>query len=76
MQLVRYIPEETVDIRRGENAGRVLTYTNIVTDWDVVDRWDGRDDLVISTPVSGDLPIVVIIQQSTNGPIVGAAQLR
>ncbi|MEO1639459.1 MAG: DUF1223 domain-containing protein [Pseudomonadota bacterium] len=76
VQLVRYIPEETVDIRRGENAGRQLTYANIVTDWDVVDRWDGRDDLEISTPVSGDKPIVVIIQQSTNGPIVGAAHLR
>lgn len=76
VQLVRYIPEQTVAISRGENAGRNLSYANIVTAWDVLDRWDGRDDLDMDVSVSGDQPIVVIIQQSTNGPIVGAAQLR
>jgi hypothetical protein len=76
LQLVRYMPEETVDIRRGENAGRSLTYANIVTSWDVVAEWDGRSPLAFEAYAEGDSPIVVILQQSTDGPIVGAAVLR
>ena len=76
VQLVRYTPEQTVSIRRGENAGRDLTYANIVTSWDVINRWDGRSALALDAPAAGDSPIVVIVQQSTNGPILGAAELR
>ncbi|PXW67791.1 hypothetical protein C7964_105140 [Loktanella sp. PT4BL] len=76
VQLVRYIPEETVDIRRGENAGRKLSYANIVTSWEVVAEWDGRSPLAFEADAAGDSPIVVILQQSTHGPIVGAAVLR
>ncbi|KQB98302.1 hypothetical protein AL073_05345 [Loktanella sp. 1ANDIMAR09] len=76
VQLVRYLPEKTVDIRRGENAGRNLTYANIVTSWDVVAEWDGRSPLALEADAEGDNPIVVILQQSTDGPIVGAAVLR
>ncbi|MDP5086447.1 MAG: DUF1223 domain-containing protein [Yoonia sp.] len=76
VQLVRYIPEETVAIGRGENAGRSLTYANIVTSWDVIGRWDGRSALTLQAPAAGNNPVVVIVQQATHGPIVGAAELR
>ncbi|MFO8126094.1 DUF1223 domain-containing protein [Yoonia sp.] len=76
VQLVRYIPEATVSIARGENAGRDLSYTNIVTSWDVVGRWDGRSALALETAAAGESPIVVIVQTVANGPIVGAAELR
>ncbi len=76
VQLVRYTPEATVAISRGENAGRNLTYSNIVTEWDVIGRWDGRSALSLDADVPGDSPVVVIVQQSTDGPIVGAARLR
>jgi hypothetical protein len=76
VQLVRYIPEQSVSIRRGENAGRDINYSNIVTSWDVVSRWDGRSAFDLVAPVAGDDPIVVIIQHASNGPIVGAARLR
>ena len=76
VQLVRYTPEATVAISRGENAGRNLNYTNIVTSWDVIGRWDGRSALALEANAAGDSPVVVILQQRTNGPIVGAAQLR
>lgn len=76
VQLVRYKPEQTVAINRGENAGRNLTYTNIVTSWDVIAEWDGRSPLAFEAYAEGDSPIVVILQQSTDGPIVGAAVLR
>lgn len=76
VQLVRYTPQETVSIRRGENAGRQLNYAQIVNSWDVIHRWDGARDLRIDAPAAGSDPIVVIIQQSRSGPIVGAAELR
>lgn len=76
VQLVRYIPEATVSIARGENAGQDLNYTNIVTSWDVVGRWDGRSALALETAAPGESPIVVIVQSAANGPIVGAAELR
>lgn len=76
VQLVRYKPEETVSIRRGENAGRQLSYANIVTSWAIIDRWDGVAPLTLVAQAGGDEPVAVIIQQSSSGPIVGAAQLR
>mgnify|MGYP001791250555 FL=1 len=76
VQLVRYTPQENVAIRRGENAGRNLSYANVVTSWDVIGRWDGRTALALEADAAGDSPIVVIVQKATNGPIVGAAELR
>jgi len=36
VQLVRYKPTVTRDIRRGENAGRTILYSNVVTSWDAI----------------------------------------
>jgi hypothetical protein len=76
VQLVRYTPEQTVDVRRGENAGHQYSYAHIVNSWDVIGRWDGTAALYIRAAAAGDDPVVVIVQQASNGPIVGAAELR
>lgn len=76
VQVVRYTPEEQVAITRGENAGRTIAYSNIVTSWDVVGHWNGQTALDMTTPVTGDAPIVVIVQDAEFGPIVAAARLR
>ena len=76
VQLVRYVPQQTVDIGRGENAGRVLSYANVVTSWEAIGRWDGQAPLTLRAAAPGDESIVVIIQRGGNGAIVGAAQLR
>lgn len=76
VQLVRYAPEETVSITRGENAGRELSYANVVKSWQVLGRWDGAEALSLSAQATGDDPIVVLVQMAGHGPIVGAAQLR
>ena len=48
VQLVRYDPAAKVKITRGENAGKTLTYSNIVTEWRELGnwrrKWSGRDD--------------------------------
>jgi len=74
--LVRYTPEETVTIPRGENAGHSLTYTHIVTEWRDIGDWDGRAALSAQVPVDGASPIVVLVQAKGHGPILAAARLR
>ena len=76
VQLVRYHPLASVDIEYGENAGRVLDYANIVTDWDILGQWDGVSALHRTAPVSGDDPVVVILQAEGPGEILAAAQLK
>lgn len=75
VHLVRYKAEETVEITRGENAGRTLTYHNIVTDWQVLGQWTPDTPLDMNAPVTGDDPVVVIIQKPGNDAIVAAARL-
>lgn len=76
VQLVRYKPEVTRNINRGENAGHTLTYTNVVYAWDMAGVWDITAPLEMQAAVPGDDPIVVIVQDGTDGPILAAAQLR
>ncbi|MEM7490487.1 MAG: DUF1223 domain-containing protein [Pseudomonadota bacterium] len=76
--LVDLLPEATVQIGRGENAGREVTYHNIVREWTVLSEWDG-------SAMSFDLPPAieghsrVVLAQSMPGgkpgPVVGAVKL-
>ncbi|WP_435141620.1 DUF1223 domain-containing protein [Pseudopelagicola sp. nBUS_19] len=76
IHVVRYKPKERVDVKRGENAGRVLTYGNIVEDWEVISDWDGQAPLELKTKVQGDAPIVVLVQEENGGIILAAERLR
>lgn len=75
VQVVRYEPSQTVEIHRGENAGRTLDYVNIVTSWDVIGEWDGAEPFVAEVP-RGAGPVVVMVQGVGHGPVLGAAELR
>lgn len=76
VQLVRYRPSETVDIERGENAGKSIKYYNIVTSWQSVGKWSGTNALDLQANVNGDEPIVVIVQQEGPASIVAAALIE
>ena len=76
VQLVRYHPLERVEIAVGENAGRVIDYANIVTEWHPVADWDGRSELSLTLQAPGDDAVVVIVQEPGPGPILAAAALR
>ncbi|MCF6443397.1 thioredoxin family protein [Nereida sp. MMG025] len=76
VHLVRYQPSETVDIKRGENRGKTFEYANIVREWHVLETWDGQADLTLQADVDGDMPIVVLVQKSESGAVLGAARLR
>lgn len=74
VQLVRFKPEETVTIERGENAGKTINYHNIVTSWDRLADWGGQEPLELTAPFPGDEPGAVIVQ--TAGPAAILAAVR
>lgn len=76
IQIVRYLPEETVKIRGGENSGKDVLYTNIVTDWRVVAQWNGHGEIRTMTKIVGSQPVVVLVQTQNHGPIVAAKVLN
>jgi len=68
--------EGTVDIKQGENAGKTISYTNIVRELTPVGIWKGQ-------PIEVHLPraemmqadvqkIVLLVQEGRSGPIIGA----
>lgn len=76
IQLVRFDPHESVAIKSGENAGRLIDYTNIVTSWQTVAGWDGSGSFEGEVPLDGDAPAVVIIQLQGPGEILAAARVQ
>lgn len=76
IQLVRYRPAETVAIERGENAGKTITYRNIVTSWQVLGDWPGTAPLNIEAKAEGSDPAVVILQQEGPAAILAAARVE
>ena len=75
VQLVRYRPSEMVEIAHGENAGKTVTYANIVTSWQILGHWSGGAPLQMQAEVSGADPVVVILQEEGPAEIVAAARL-
>lgn len=78
--LAHTLSSRTVNIAKGENSGRVITYHNIVRGFSAVGKWSGQ-------PVTLELPargtqgeitdgVAVWVQIGGNGPVLGAAQAR
>ncbi len=76
VQVVRFLPERTVSIKRGENAGKTIEYHNIVDLWAEIGRWNGRGTYTATARVAGDEPLAVILQEAGHGPVVAAARVR
>ncbi len=68
-----------VPVKGGENRGKTLTYYNVVRELTPVGIWNGRPTTIrlaraaLMRPETEDL--VVLIQESNSGPIIGAAML-
>ncbi|OYU17599.1 MAG: DUF1223 domain-containing protein [Rhodobacteraceae bacterium PARR1] len=75
VELVRYLPEAKIEIERGENAGRSITYHNIVTSWEQVGDWQGTAPLDMTADAPGDQPVVVIVQEPGPARVLAAARL-
>ncbi len=73
---MRYKPRETVEIGRGENAGKTITYHNIVTEWSQLGTWDGTEPLDLTATIVGTDPVVVLLQRQGHREILAAARLE
>ena len=81
--LVTFIDRAEVEIDRGENSGRTLAYTHIVTGRQLLGMWDGSDGAHMKLPVSEIFSgatngAVIMVQEERDGlpgPILGAASI-
>ena len=74
------LSSRTVNIAKGENSGRVITYHNVVRDFSSAGKWSGQA-VTLSAPArgrAGELTdgVAVWVQVGDNGPVLGAAQAR
>lgn len=76
VQLVRYREAAPVEIERGENAGKSITYHNIVTSWTLLGDWSGTAPLEVTAPVAGEDRVVVVIQGAGFANVLAAAELQ
>lgn len=69
--LLRVLKEAIVEIERGENAGKMQRYTNIIRDVMPIGLWSGEDKIfqlpTNTLDTSEDLQWVVIVQTMKNG---------
>jgi hypothetical protein len=75
IHVLHVTPAKTSEITRGENKSNTFEYTNIAHDWRLAGTWDGQSPLEMAISVSGDDPIVVLVQTAGAGPIIAAARV-
>jgi len=78
--LVTFDNHHEVDIRRGENAGRKLSYYNVVRKIERIAVWDGTQGLMVPVDMAeawadGRDGCAIVVQAAGFGPILGAARL-
>lgn len=73
--LVKYSDGEAVEISRGENAGQVIHYVNVVQSWDAISNWDGDGPLSMRVNDLRAGNYVVIVQKAGQGEILAAIQI-
>jgi hypothetical protein len=82
--LVTFKDHAQVQIDRGENAGRLMDYTQIVTGRQMLGMWDPATGTHLKLPLSqlqadGSNGAAILVQTDNNGlpgPILGAASVR
>lgn len=69
----------TIDVAKGENEGKALTYTNIVRELTPIGLWKGQPMLIQLPRAALMQPdaqkIVVLVQEERSGPIIGATMV-
>ena len=74
--VVRYDSSQTVAIKRGENRGRTMTYSNVVRDMKDVGGYDGTATTIalpqIDMWAQGSDRCAILIQDKRSGRILGA----
>ncbi len=74
--VVQYSPLQVSKVKAGENRGKTLKHTNIVTSWERIGQWNGQAGFRIEQPLQGMDSSAIIVQISGNGPILAARRLE
>ncbi|GAB3023547.1 DUF1223 domain-containing protein [Spirosoma pulveris] len=70
--------EARTDVRNGENGGRTLVNTNVVRQFKTIDKAEQAGSVTLPLPTgltSDQTAVLVYVQRTDNGQIVGAKQL-
>jgi len=72
--VARYSKSETVDISRGENRGKTLTYHNVVKSLERIGAWAGtaEETVMLPQPDPGE-GVAVWVQAGETGPVHSAS---
>lgn len=78
--LAHTLSSRAVNIAKGENGGKVVTYYNVVRGFSAVGKWTG-EAVTLTLPAraeDGEINdgVAVWVQGDGNGPVLGAAQAR
>ena len=74
VRLITYMPgTKTVNVKRGENGGRELTLSNVVTDVADLGVWTQTESRFALPPSQDDYAYAVLVQEGEYGPIISAA---
>lgn len=73
VRLVTYTPGmQSVKVKRGENGGRKLTLTNVVTDVTDLGVWDAKDSTFALPQAEVGKAYAVLLQAGEYGPVTAA----
>ena len=75
--IAKYTLSATVEIDRGENAGRTITYYNVVNSLNRIGSWAGiePEEVAMPQPEPGE-GVAIWIQAGEAGPILAAAKIE
>jgi len=73
--VIRFRAASQVEIKKGENKGRTLSYSNIVTSVSKIGNWRGTGTWKASYASSGTDKVAIIVQGKNQGRIYGSAIL-
>jgi len=75
--IAKYTLSATVEISRGENAGRTITYMNVVNSMNRIGSWAGSEpeEVAMPQPEPGE-GVAIWIQAGETGPILAAAKIE
>ena len=75
--IAKYTMNATVEITRGENAGRTITYMNVVNSLHRIGAWAGTEpqEVTMPQPEPGE-GVAIWIQAGEAGPILAAAKIE
>ncbi len=84
--LVRYLVRADVGIEAGDNAGKSMVYTQVVTDRQILGAWESEHGASLKLPMAGvqggaagNNGLAILVQDERNGlpgPIMGAANFE